>query len=215
LSSSQTINHLVLKIFELVHILKNDLGNDAKFEDAQQFVKLYQSDDPKLRPLGMRRLGWIRKEHGIISTSGDEFYLRSVLMFVTFVEDTTSEVCGEVSATTFSVGCPTGRIDTELSVENIITLLHLLDNSSGNPSDIIEDNSGNSEVINRKSSSRARPNSRSYSTFSGSKRRFSKGKELFRYLLITKDHRIITFYSPFKVKMDKSLYDDIILSFED
>jgi len=138
-------------------------------------------------------------------------------MFSAFVDTTTTEVGGRTSETTLSVGCPTGSIDPKVSTDHMFTLFNLLNKSTGNPTNIVEDNSnGSTNTKLVQDNFRARPNSRSYSSFTTSNRSSRlRGKELFRYILITRDSKVVTFFSPYKVKMNRLLYDEIVLNLED
>jgi hypothetical protein len=151
----------------------------------------------------------VDKEDGIIATSSDEFYIRSLYMFLLFVDNSSTVVRDKEYPSSPPGSGKTGIVDTHITVDTVSTLLTLLNLSSGNPKDISEVNQNN-DFINSRTLERRLPkvSSRNYSTF---KRSSINDRSLFKYYIIMEDDNIITLFSKYPIKITNSLYRKIAL----
>jgi len=170
LSRSSTVDDLVREIFLMVHLLGVDMGRDEPMETSDSFIELYLSDNPSKRSKGVRLMSWLDKSAGIVTTKGDDFYLRSSFAFVLFVDETNSKIRDSFLPPGYSLGNKVGVLDTIISVDTFITLYNLSRTTTGNPSDNTTASPSNfqsSSQNNQRSNSQnvmVRPNSQSFST---------------------------------------------------
>lgn len=197
----------------MMSVFSNDLGRNSNSDSASEFMRLYLSDDSKLRSLGVRRLSWVCTDSGIISTTGDEFYLRTVLLFQIFTKQTESIINDVVRKQSPSADAHVGTVNMNLDVDSFMTVINLCNVATGNPDDslIIEERpiphgNSNHNLNFRQGRGQPRANSRSYSTKSS-----GLGKKLFKYVLILSNDEVVPIFSPYKLRMTPYLYHKIIL----
>jgi len=166
LSTCETVDSMVREIFMQMHLLRIDMGKDEPSDNSSDFIDLYLSDDPSKRSKGVRLMSWIDRNSGIVTTKGDNFYLRSSYCFLLFVDETVSKVKDILIPSGCSLGNKVGVIDNCFTVDTFITLFNLVRQTEGNPSDINPEvpNLTDRNRRNRSLNVMVPPNSRSFST---------------------------------------------------